>query len=227
VSSRIPWRRFLVEGAVIVVSILFAFGIDAWWEERQERRVLIEFEERLRAQMAENRTFLDAENRRAAEAVTRLDAVAEAISPQPELMPSDSLVSFLTPGLMMQEVELEVSAVDGLLTSASFDLQARSDLYRLLVAFRARAERYGEVIPRFIEARARVYDRLYALSPWPPLIGPGTDFPINVTAVLSDHHLESLVGELRFRRVVREHYGQELIALADSIVATIGPQPTR
>lgn len=30
-------RRFLIEGAVIVCSILFAFWIDAWWEESQDR----------------------------------------------------------------------------------------------------------------------------------------------------------------------------------------------
>lgn len=30
-------RRFLIEGTVIVFSILLAFWIDAWWEESQER----------------------------------------------------------------------------------------------------------------------------------------------------------------------------------------------
>jgi hypothetical protein len=36
VSRQIPWLRVFVEGVVIVGSILLAFGIDAWWEERQE-----------------------------------------------------------------------------------------------------------------------------------------------------------------------------------------------
>ena len=36
-SREIPWRRLTAEGAAIVVSILLAFAIDAWWEERQER----------------------------------------------------------------------------------------------------------------------------------------------------------------------------------------------
>jgi hypothetical protein len=31
------WTRFAIEGVVIVVSILIAFGIDAFWQERQER----------------------------------------------------------------------------------------------------------------------------------------------------------------------------------------------
>jgi len=30
-------RRLIVEGVVIVLSILLAFAIDAWWSERQER----------------------------------------------------------------------------------------------------------------------------------------------------------------------------------------------
>jgi hypothetical protein len=34
--SRIPWLRVLVEGVVIVASILLAFGIDAWWDASQE-----------------------------------------------------------------------------------------------------------------------------------------------------------------------------------------------
>jgi hypothetical protein len=36
-SRSIPWPRILAEGGAIVVSILFAFGIQAWWEGRQER----------------------------------------------------------------------------------------------------------------------------------------------------------------------------------------------
>ena len=36
-TPQIPWARVLVEGVVIVASILLAFGIDAWWEQRQDR----------------------------------------------------------------------------------------------------------------------------------------------------------------------------------------------
>ena len=36
-SERIPWGRVLVEGVVIVGSILMAFGIEAWWADRGEK----------------------------------------------------------------------------------------------------------------------------------------------------------------------------------------------
>ena len=36
-TQRIPWTRLFAEGAIIVVSILLAFAIDAWWDSAQER----------------------------------------------------------------------------------------------------------------------------------------------------------------------------------------------
>jgi len=48
VSERIPWGRVLVEGVVIVGSILLAFGIEAGWqrlESRSERLQLTDLAE--------------------------------------------------------------------------------------------------------------------------------------------------------------------------------------
>ena len=36
-TTQIPWKRLSAEAAAIVLSILVAFAIDAWWDERQER----------------------------------------------------------------------------------------------------------------------------------------------------------------------------------------------
>ena len=37
-TQNIPWKRLFAEGAAIVVSILLAFWIDAWWEDRRDSR---------------------------------------------------------------------------------------------------------------------------------------------------------------------------------------------
>jgi hypothetical protein len=48
-KQSIPWSRLIAEGAVIVASILLAFAIDAWWDERadhvQERALITGLEE--------------------------------------------------------------------------------------------------------------------------------------------------------------------------------------
>jgi hypothetical protein len=46
-SRSIPWPRILAEGGAIVVSILLAFGIQAWWEGAQERELELEYVESL------------------------------------------------------------------------------------------------------------------------------------------------------------------------------------
>ena len=35
-SQGLEWKRLFTEGAVILISILLAFSIDAWWDEQQE-----------------------------------------------------------------------------------------------------------------------------------------------------------------------------------------------
>ena len=37
IRKALPWSRMALEGAVIVFSILLAFAIDAWWDERKEK----------------------------------------------------------------------------------------------------------------------------------------------------------------------------------------------
>jgi len=44
-ESGIVWKKLIAEGAAIVVSILLAFWIEAWWAEQQtvsqERAILV------------------------------------------------------------------------------------------------------------------------------------------------------------------------------------------
>lgn len=58
---KVPWTRVLLEGAVIVLSILLAFGIQAWWDDlseaREETRLLRAVLEEARA----NQTMLEEE----------------------------------------------------------------------------------------------------------------------------------------------------------------------
>ena len=51
----VPWRQIAVEGVAIVASILLAFGIDAWWDERQERAEEREILESLLVEFQANR----------------------------------------------------------------------------------------------------------------------------------------------------------------------------
>jgi hypothetical protein len=57
--AKVPWGRILVEGAVIVVSILLAFGIDAAWDSRSEARAEQALLTSLRAEFESNRSVIE------------------------------------------------------------------------------------------------------------------------------------------------------------------------
>ncbi len=88
-TPKIAWKRLAVESPVIVISILLAFAIEAWWEERGDRRDEIVLLERLQADFLEIRTALQVvedEHRAANQACLSLMdmAVGEALPATPE-----------------------------------------------------------------------------------------------------------------------------------------------
>ena len=42
-AQKIPWLRIVTESVAIVVSILLAFAIDAWWQNRSEIKVEVQY----------------------------------------------------------------------------------------------------------------------------------------------------------------------------------------
>ena len=60
-AQEIPWKRLSVEATAIVASILLAFAIDAWWEERLERGLGVEYERRIATELQGIRTQLENE----------------------------------------------------------------------------------------------------------------------------------------------------------------------
>jgi len=52
-AKKVPWKRLTVEAAAIVISILLAFAIDAWWEDRGDQKSEQWLLQRLKADFVE------------------------------------------------------------------------------------------------------------------------------------------------------------------------------
>ncbi len=78
-NEKIPWKRLSVEAAAIVGSILLAFAIDAWWEERLDRQMERDDLERLHAEFIRNRDRMN-EMRTAGRAETASAAMYELLA---------------------------------------------------------------------------------------------------------------------------------------------------
>ena len=58
-SQEIPWKRIFVEATAIVASILLAFAIDAWWQNRTDRFVEAQYLQAMRADLLRSLELLD------------------------------------------------------------------------------------------------------------------------------------------------------------------------
>ena len=79
-KAQVPWLRVGVEGVVIVGSILLALGLDAAWEERQERAEEQSILRELRAEFETNQDILrgtERAHRRGLSAMLALVSVSE------------------------------------------------------------------------------------------------------------------------------------------------------
>lgn len=54
----ISWARLVLEGMVIVVSILPAFAVDAWWDGTSERRRIQEQQAQLHGRIRANQELM-------------------------------------------------------------------------------------------------------------------------------------------------------------------------
>lgn len=89
-TKRIPWLRVLVEGVVIVSSILLAFAIDAWWDGRRDQMERVELLEALVGDFGAARAILADRIEREAELEGRTRALLAASGRRTHL-PADSI----------------------------------------------------------------------------------------------------------------------------------------
>ena len=79
-TQKLPWKRLLAEATAIVLSILLAFAIDAWWEDRGDRQAEKLLLHRLKADFSEIQSailMIEAEHRETSAACIALINIAD------------------------------------------------------------------------------------------------------------------------------------------------------
>lgn len=142
--STIPWRRVSVEAAAIVASILLAFAIQAWWEQRNETdrelrilsALLQEFEQNDRL-LKEARAYYEA---RYMEALHMLDYVGSKSTERDEAEFGTLLRGLLT----VRSSHLETGAHDGLLAAGELSIIQDEALRSRLAAWPSYVSEWSE-----------------------------------------------------------------------------------
>ena len=130
------WPRILAEGTIIVVSILLAFGIQAWWEERKDRLDEAELLSRLRTEFTSNLARIDARSSFRL-MLDRNKEMFELASSAPE--PGGAVVS--VPALTIRVIamaptyEAETPVFDGLVRSGRMEVIESREIRVALAAW--------------------------------------------------------------------------------------------
>jgi len=207
VKRAIPWPRVLAEGAVIVVSILLAFAIDAWWDDQSARQITREHLEAVRFELLENVEILDDQVVDCAEQRRVTGQLLSLMGPRPGPISSDSLV-FLVGGALSGGIarRLSTTALDEMVAQGQLAFIESDRLRQDLGEWRSRtvdrrtqqrenarmqireAQSYAQTVMPYARVTARD-GTVFGV--------PHTSrFDLDVTRVLSDPTLEGAVSIL-------------------------------
>ena len=126
------WMRFMMESIVIVGSILFAFGIDAWWQEHLERDEELVALSALREEFASNLTRFRAAHDIHASAAEDVNGLLRKINSLPQdcwIEVTDTTLVSLTTFLTREAAS---GTLNTLLAGGKIDLIQNSELQQVL-----------------------------------------------------------------------------------------------
>ena len=142
------WPKLLAEGTVIVLSILVAFVLDAWWDGRQFRRELAEELSSVARELDKNRKLVRSEIRALERIIAGGEAFVELAARQSgsATVPVTDSLAYVV-GFWSPTLDLSFGAVDALIASGRLsqirDAELRLGLAGLQDAFEDGVE--GEV----------------------------------------------------------------------------------
>lgn len=198
------WKKRLSEGIVIVLSILAAFAIDAWWDSIQQQN-------RARAEVASLKSEFELADRElaraSAELATALEAtqqLARRAGPNAVLMPADSFGVLFTHCLTINAVELPSGALGNVLSSGDLPILRNLELQRNLASWPSIANlmsvKFRDLVVDRNQNVLPVVNRFIALSPMLsagfPLAWADTNhFAFDSGELLGSREFENLMAE--------------------------------
>jgi len=228
----IMWSRLLIESFVIVVSILLAFAIDAWWDDRQEEKEAVLQVDRVIAELEAGAVLLE-------EQIEQLDVTTNAakrflakFGPEPE--PVDKTVVgdlfnylFASGTITFDRSASQQFLASGLLTRGAWR-DVRNDLSSLLArqsGSEKRSVELREMRPAINAYTTRLVPSLDAVLRHPVMADYSPSrFPYDPTVLFSDMYLEGLIADFAIRMEINRSGHQRLLeahrALVEKIKAT-------
>lgn len=206
-SQPIEWNRLLIEGVVIVASILMAFAIDAWWDDRQSRQAEINQLHSIAAELESNADLIRAK----LETLVVADAAAREImswmGPEPQHVEQNELGETFRKMYSIGSFALPRGASERFLAGDVADAVGDNDVRTAIARSYTESADLERQYSWLREAHAALRDYLIDAAPIleldrsHPLMQDvqGSRFPFNPSDLLSDPDFESRMSQYLIR----------------------------
>lgn len=221
----VPWARVLVEGVVVVASILLALAADAWWDGRTDRSLERDALERLYAELAEIDHVLvewQGYHQTVSDASTELlrhtgPSATASISP-------DSIAALIWTAMLVWTLDPPTATISSLETSGRLSLIENQDVLTQLASWQSiLADHQGDeqtvldytyrTIQPFVVSRLG-WRNVSFYSRDSVYVGTRSSFPDDLVNILRDREFE---GHMDMRRTETANLLLNYQALRESL----------
>jgi len=146
-KSKIEWARLGIEAAAIVVSILLAFAIDAWWHDKQDRELESKHLSGLRAELVANMALIDDSpttrwlNSDAGHRIIESIESARSSGSESIIVSAEDL-NYIT---LAPNLEAETSVLEGLVRSSGIEVIRDQKIISALAAWERSIRNYTDL----------------------------------------------------------------------------------
>ena len=227
--SNIPWNRILVEGVAIIASILIAFAIDAWWEDRQETESEIRNLVRVSAELEANSERIQSKLQTIEDSIEATSTFISWMGPQPTIFEKEVLVEQWDTLYGIGFFSLQRSATRDYLASGQTDTAKNVEVRRAISEWYSSGTALEEQYDRLRIAHANISAYLQDAIPFLHTISanalmsdhPTSKFPFDQTIFLADPKLESRLALFLIRMEFVSEQAADLKDLQRELVALI------
>jgi len=223
-----PWSRLLAEGAVIIVSILLAFAIDALWADQLDRRREDAAVTQIAADFRQHRVVLDHHLASYEARLEATDSLLRVIGPDAEISFASIASTLATVGLA-SPAEFRSGTIEALAANEGLSLLRDPELRRQLSwwmqatrdlqGFNVFLTSEAQVMLDYLRTRVSIQDvdRMAGLADVPP-----SGFESNARDVLRDLEFSNIVYQQRYATLVIEAQLRNLSGIAESVLVLTG-----
>jgi hypothetical protein len=223
------WKRLVTEGLVIMVSILLAFAIDAWWDDQQEKRSAEGQVARVVAELQANVFLLQGQAEALEESTRATREFLLLMAPEPEPVSESKVASLVERMYSVGTISLNHSAADAFLSTGQLTdgpwVQIRLDLADLLSDVQSSESSSLELRQMRPDMITRLQTYISGLNNarGHPLMSDyaPSKFPSDTAALLSDMQFEGAIANYAIRAEINLRNVQRLLDKHQKLKAQI------